>query len=335
MVTQPHSTENRYSDTQQHDGDGLVVRRDPTVSEPIFYLRSTVLGGEVMAEINGMGTNVIWGIPRGGKIRTHLYNGANRVATQTVAAYYSPAVPNLTWRFIEPITGTEANWGTSDGTFVAPREPDPHGVHVMTFDSIYLPPLSPDPEQASYTSGASWNPNRPTYTLDGITISESFALEVMAGNSAVVAPADEYVTIVRNGTRQLARFQAYADGYQGYVPVGASYLGNGVIGGSSRSGGFGARSYRSDTNLARLNGATGEASLGRASQVIPKIDHLPTSGGLFTKSAYETEFYPIIYDFLNNPDCVSAFSAVGVDLVKLLTGKGIRLGPRNTMKGDS
>jgi hypothetical protein len=34
---------------QAYDGDGQAVRRDPLASEPIFYLRSSVLGGKVVA----------------------------------------------------------------------------------------------------------------------------------------------------------------------------------------------------------------------------------------------------------------------------------------------
>ncbi|MFN7949553.1 MAG: hypothetical protein U0Z53_29620 [Blastocatellia bacterium] len=56
----------------------------------------------------------------------------------------------------------------------------------------------------------------------------------------------------------LARWQAFADGYQGFVPVGARYLGNGVL--SFGSDGLGRRAPGSpqDTDLAGLNGATGE-----------------------------------------------------------------------------
>lgn len=62
---------------------------------------------------------------------------------------------------------------------------------------------------------------------------------------------------------------------------------------------------------------------------MPKIDHLPTIGAQFTQNAYSNTIYPVIYNFVNNPECVSAFSDIGIDLVDRLTGegKGIRIGP--------
>ena len=93
-------------------------------------------------------------------------------------------------------------------------------------------------------------------------------MALLEGNSAVVAPAEEYRTIIRDGKPHLTRWQAYADGYQGYVPIGARYIGNGEI----SYGNTGRPTLRKrapgeerDTDLARLNGATGEAELGRSS----------------------------------------------------------------------
>ena len=254
--------------TQSFDGDGLAVRRDPTTSEPIFYMRSTVLGGKVITEINGMGTNVIWVIPRGGKLRTHVYNGETKVATQEVMAT-TPVTQEMIWRQIDPITGTEIT-PRGDGSFSKPRqEPDPLGVNVGLVDPTELPPPPPDPEQPDLFGGGGFNPNYVTYTLDGIRISEQFAMEIMSSPNpaAVVAPANEYITIIRRGKPHLARWQAFGDGYQGYVPVGAKYVGNGQIS-------YGFNPYRDemykrapgagrDTDLAKINGATGEALLGR------------------------------------------------------------------------
>src|SRR5262249_43449520 len=94
----------------------------------------------------------------------------------------------------------------------------------------------------------------------------SFGLSLLQSDFAVIAPSEQYKTIVHNGQVQLARFQAFADGYQGYVPIGAQYIGNGQI--SYGNGGRPTLYTRApgaprDTDLARLNGATGEADLGR------------------------------------------------------------------------
>jgi hypothetical protein len=147
-------------------------------------------------------------------------------------------------------------------------------VHVGFSDPVEIPPLPPDETQPSYFGEGGWNPNQPKFYLDGLSIDESFAKELLAGGSAVVAPAQQTITIIRNGKPHLARWQAYADGYQGYVPVGARYLGNGQIGsgGAGVFKGAGGVTLRAssgkggDTDLARLNGATDdEAVLGRSS----------------------------------------------------------------------
>ena len=70
--------------TQTHDGNGLVVRQDSVAGEPVFYINSSVLGGKMMAEVNGMSPQSIWVIPRGGKLNSHVYAGDTRIATQQV-----------------------------------------------------------------------------------------------------------------------------------------------------------------------------------------------------------------------------------------------------------
>ncbi|MBS1787544.1 MAG: RHS repeat protein [Acidobacteria bacterium] len=249
--------------TQSFDGDGLTVRRDPNTTEPIFYLRSTVLGGKVITEINGMGTNVIWTIPRGAKLRSHVYNGETRVATQEVQAT-SPPTQEMIWRQIDPITGTEIT-PKGDGSFYnARQEPDPLGSNVGLADPANFPPPAPDPEQPDLFGGGGFNPNQVSYTLDGIRIDEEFARAFQ--NTAVRAPANEYITIIRHGQPHLARWQAFGDGYQGWVPVGAKYISNGQISYGETAG---TTLYKRapgaprDTNLAAINKAVGEAYLGK------------------------------------------------------------------------
>jgi YD repeat-containing protein len=170
--------------TNAFDGDGLGVRRDPielsTVTgsnEPIFYMRSTVLGGKVIAEINGMAPGVIWDIPRGGKLLSYVYQGASMVAIQQLVG--SPRIQRLEWRQVDPITGTQLR--TADGgDFMLPRhEPDPHGVHVGFSDPAENPPPPPDADQPSFFGGGEWNPNQPRFTFDGRSISELLAIVLM------------------------------------------------------------------------------------------------------------------------------------------------------------
>ncbi|MFN7949555.1 MAG: hypothetical protein U0Z53_29630 [Blastocatellia bacterium] len=260
---------------QSVDGDGLVVRRDPLSTESVLYLRSTVLGGKVITEINAMGTNVIWTIPRGGKLRSYVYNGAMRVATQEVQAT-SPPSQSLIWSQLDPVTGTEIRENDNSAFQGIFQEPDPQGINVGLQDPADYPPPAPDPVQPEYFGAGAWNPLQPSYTLDGIRIDAAFAEAL--GSFAVRAPAEETITIIRHGRPMLARWQAFADGYQGFVPVGARYVGDGQL----RYGAGRPSLYRrapgapEDTDLARLNGATEDADLGR---LLTMPDSVPPNTG--------------------------------------------------------
>ena len=87
----------------------------------------------------------------------------------------------------------------------------------------------------------------------------AYAAQLMAGNSVAVAPQDQVTSVIYKGELVLARFQAFADGYQGYVPVTATYSGEGHIRSINppklRRGG------PADTDLARLNGAGNDAGV--------------------------------------------------------------------------
>jgi len=91
-------------------------------------------------------------------------------------------------------------------------------------------------------------------------VDAAYAIIALDNDSAVRAPANEYITIIRHGKSQLARWQAFADGYQGYVPIGAKYMGDGQV----RYGGSPSlhKRFPGDTDLALLNGADGDAELG-------------------------------------------------------------------------
>ena len=262
--------------TQTFDGDGLVGRRDPHMprtsndfdSHPIFYVRSAVLGGKVIIEIDGRGTN--WGASlRGRRLDSYVYSGETRIAKQRVFGE-SSTTQHVIWNFIDPITGSEA-FPSPDGSFITGQvEPDPMGINVGLVDPAELPPLTPQPEQPDYFGdGGGWNPLQPRFTIDGMQVDQAFAMVMLEtrNGAAVVAPAEEYITIIRHGKLAWARWQAFGDGYQGYLPHGAKYLGNGEIsyGNTGRPTLYKrAPGSLPDTDLGKLNGATGEATLGRS-----------------------------------------------------------------------
>src|SRR5262249_23302883 len=220
--------------TQTYDGDGLVGRRLPNGGidpMPIFYLRSSVLGGKVIVEINGKYADYGGPIPRGGKWEFFVYHGEKKVANQHTVPL-TPVSQYVNFdNLIDPITGTKAGYTILNGHYGygAITEPDPNGIDVGLFDPGPTPPPPPDIEQPNYFGGGIWNQLHPTFLLDGIKIPVAMAVSAIENRSAVVAPSNQYVTIIRHGQERLARFQAFADGYQGYVPIGAQYIGNGQI----------------------------------------------------------------------------------------------------------
>src|SRR5207237_8451526 len=73
-----------YSLNQYYDGDGLRVKKTENGTTTTWYLRSTVLGGHVVAEINGSGN-----LTRG-----YVYQGSSVLAVQqSNAVYWMPEDP--------------------------------------------------------------------------------------------------------------------------------------------------------------------------------------------------------------------------------------------------
>jgi hypothetical protein len=244
--------ETRKTETFVNGGPQTTITPSVTTT---YYVRSTLAGGDIVNEVNAQGE----------KCKAYIYALGERFAEQNKifsGSYY------LQWRVNNPIAGTLLEV-FADGAY-GRTELDPNGAEVGNYDPwvddptpTYLEMRGQDP---LYIQGGDPFDYSGGHTRDGLPISNSEANRLAGSDAVARAPQQDYISIVRNGVQQLARFQAFGDGYQGYVPVGAKYLGNGVIGGSSRGGGFGARSYRSDTNIAAINGGTGEAELGYAGQ---------------------------------------------------------------------
>jgi hypothetical protein len=122
---------------ESYDGDGRSLKRVQTKvqSRPFYpeviheivdyYLRSTVLGGQVITELTSAGQ----------KQKTNVYIGSEVAAEQ---------VPNgesqfLTWKYSNPVTGTSAE----QTSFVAKKEYDPFGLELGDSDP-YLQSEFPD-----------------------------------------------------------------------------------------------------------------------------------------------------------------------------------------------
>jgi hypothetical protein len=91
----------------------------------------------------------------------------------------------------------------------------------------------------------------------------SFAMQVLYQGGGSIGPLDQFQRVRYNGQDTWATYRAYADGYAGYVPNNARYMGSGIVTpiGASVPG----RERRQDTNLSSFNKANNESDLRRLS----------------------------------------------------------------------
>lgn len=139
-----------------------------------YYVRSTVLSGQVVTELNATG----------GKQRTFVYAGGQVLAWQRIFS----GVERVTWEHRDPgnasFRTTNEDGSLNDQTYVgdgAPAELDPSGSDARVFDPyLFEPP--PEENQGSLISHGSFDDAGQlgtTYSWDGIPM-----------------PADEFFQIV-------------------------------------------------------------------------------------------------------------------------------------------
>ena len=105
---------------QYYDGNGLRVKKAEN-STPTYYLRSSVLGGQVVAEINGSG-----GLQRG-----YVYLGGQLVAVQQSNA--------VSWVHEDPVAKSKRITNSS-GAVVSTIELDPWGANTNRSSNLYFQP---------------------------------------------------------------------------------------------------------------------------------------------------------------------------------------------------
>jgi len=117
--------------SQTLDADGEMVRRtqidSTSMLNDVYYVRSTVLGGKVLTELNH------WGQGQ----KNYVYLGDQVLATQETN--------NTVWHHENPVTGSRSQ-SAATGSYWASMEPDPMGVDVGFSDPAIVPPEEPAPE---------------------------------------------------------------------------------------------------------------------------------------------------------------------------------------------
>jgi YD repeat-containing protein len=168
---------------QTYDGDAHRIRRQEsrevenvggsnTQSDTTYYLTSSVLGGAVVTEINGLDLS-----------RTErIYANGEMIATHWS---YSPQIYNTTWRHVNGVTGVWVN--SHVGSQAARNELDPLGSDVGTADPYvsYSSPSYSDfmPISLYEERGNPFDPSGGCGTLDGLPISCSELGMRMQGGS--------------------------------------------------------------------------------------------------------------------------------------------------------
>jgi RHS repeat-associated protein len=104
---------------QSYDGDGLRVKRTENGTVTL-YLRSSVLGGQVLAEMNGSG---VWQ-------RGYVYSGSNLLAVQS---------SGVSWVHEDPVTKSKRVTDIN-GTVVSTVELDPWGADTSRSSNAAFQP---------------------------------------------------------------------------------------------------------------------------------------------------------------------------------------------------
>jgi YD repeat-containing protein len=124
--------------TQTRDGDGLEIKREETrqgATTTGYRLRSSVLGGQVVTELNATGQ----------KQKSYVYLGGERLAEQ--------AGGSVTWKHTNPLTGSEGS-SYASGLYTPEKELDPTLVDVG-FQDPYINFEEPQPDSLQLLGGNS------------------------------------------------------------------------------------------------------------------------------------------------------------------------------------
>ncbi|QQS46047.1 MAG: hypothetical protein IPM66_19330 [Acidobacteriota bacterium] len=179
-----------------------------TETETTWYVRSSLLGGQIVYELDESGN----------RRRANIYGIGGLLARGTM----SGGTDEFRWRVADPVTG---NWGdtSSAGGYVDTVQLDPLGAEVGSSDP-YL--LNPDPtypemkdDEPLYIEGGDPFDLSGGCTLDGMPVPCSFAFNsARVGASVAFSGATPSTAFVGGEYRYL---RAFADGTYGLLPDNA------------------------------------------------------------------------------------------------------------------
>ena len=223
--------------TQSYDGQGQVGKRVQTVrtetlqdpNDPnnkltnintqvttTYYLRSSVVGGAAVLELDG----------NGNKSKGHVYASGGELARQVVTNT-SPFASAVMWQHGTPGAGS---WVETDSSrFRTRHEMDPAGADVGSSDPFVTDPtpsyLEMRGSQPLYIDGGDPFDLSGGCTLDGVPVPCSFAYGAESSGAAAYVPGGQ-TTRYNARTKQYEFFKAFADGSQGWLPDTARIKGD-------------------------------------------------------------------------------------------------------------
>jgi YD repeat-containing protein len=212
-----------------YDGDGNVVRRVQRDGNGhdfrnFYNVPSSVLGGRIIVQ------DVVTTIYQGNTLiyldRFHyrFVHANDQLIGQEEADNDPHFSPSGTWIYHNPITGSTRGIDYLNNPSNQQSEPDAAGFNVG---------LS-DPAQTGQPADDSTGPAVRDFelgeqcTINGITMNCGNIGLLTSSGSAVECPlCGSSTSVIYHGKLTLAFFNSFADGYQGFVPVTAGYIGGG------------------------------------------------------------------------------------------------------------
>jgi YD repeat-containing protein len=307
--------------TQGFDGNGLRVKTAETTywygtptTEVTYYVRSTVLGGQVITEMNA----------NGAKQRTFVYAGKQVLAWQRIMS----GVERVTWEHRDPSNAsfrtTNENGSLNDQTYVgdgAPAELDPTGGDADVLDPyLFEPP--PEENQGSLISYGSFGDVGQlgtTYSWDGIPM-----------------PADEFFQMVNQLMH--GRFgMLEASARESSRVVG--YRNSGVRWGRPFEVNYDADGRMTSMNEWELDSSLAGVSYGNYSPVYASSAWNELANLLSGQSAYERSretrdlaFRDVAQVLQQDRDCAKFFGALNKQQIQRLVGTVERLQQNSQIK---
>ena len=309
-----------------YDGDGQQVAEtqettvgSTTTQITTYKIRSSVLGGQIIAELTSTGA----------KQTGYVYANGRLIARQQFGS--------VTWVHFSP-TNLSERWTNTSGQLAGASEYDPAHSAVGLDD----PGPGPDGTSADLLYPRNGDPSDLSggCTIDGMVAPCSVAMSLVnVGADVATNPYETPSGIApiiwtsgsQKGQTGFAVFHAFADGFSNFIPTNGRYAGNGIVEAYTVTD----REVRKDRlGTIQIEYWGWVRVQSGAERQGTNINFLPNDGEVYSPQKWNPIIKQIIQSFLDNSDCVSAYAQADVNLAELLK-YGIDIGPSNSFQNMS